>query len=465
MDRNTDRLGFALIALSVVAVILIIMNTIFGTTVKGIYKGLQTWANNSFNGLDKSKSEANGPKKQYTHKFYSWTKGSIQSVINAQSYEQPYYNLLKGTTISKSIAGSGGANVNGLLYGFDNGSSVMDQGFKVGDTVAIEFDWKANHASAGTFIMQWHGTPWGISMKPISINSMTSGHVRYTFTFRDVDAISVAPGLGYRIDNVPTDNSISFSNVSIRSNSSAVGWAPAQSDISSGLVAESIGTYTDTNVDINKNYDKSKMTWVATSPDVTHTAYANNAEGTLDFNPDYKSAVGLDVLNITNWAKNDSMSRSTYKFVSNADSRFKVTGKGTANYEVLSKSFPAKVGDKLRFTVSYTNRQPFAIYEHYGLQFIVNDAYTESFTTPSKIVLPNKIIEPTEYQLEYTVKTSNVWMELNFGMVVDQSQVDSDIKIEVENLTNPVKYAYRGSYKDNTATDSPNPSDYTWSRM
>lgn len=267
MEQNTDRMGFALIALSVVAVILAIMNIFFAPTVKGIYKGLQTWANNSFNGLDKSTSETNSPKKQYTHKFYSWTKGSIQSVINAQSYEQPYYNLLKGTTISKSIAGSGGANVNGLLYGFDNGSSVMDQGFKVGDTVAIEFDWKANHASAGTFIMQWHGTPWGISMKPISINSMTSGHVRYTFTFRDVDAISVAPGLGYRIDNVPTDNSISFSNVSIRSNSSAVGWAPAQSDISSGLVAESIGTYTDTNVDINKNYDKSKMTWVATSPD------------------------------------------------------------------------------------------------------------------------------------------------------------------------------------------------------
>ncbi|ADM73686.1 tail protein [Lactococcus phage 949] len=197
----------------------------------------------------------------------------------------------------------------------------------------------------------------------------------------------------------------------------------------------------------------------------THTAYANSADGTLDFNPDYKSAVGLDILNFTSWAKNTSMSSSTYNFVSNADRSFKVTGKGTSGYEVLSKSFPAKVGDKLRFTVHYTNRLAFGLYNNYGLQFVVNNAYTESVTSTSKIVLPNEIIASTEYQLEYTATTSNVWMQLNFGGVADSSQVDFDIEIEVENLTNPVKYAYIGTYTDYTATDSINPSDYTWSRI
>ena len=194
----------------------------------------------------------------------------------------------------------------------------------------------------------------------------------------------------------------------------------------------------------------------------THWAYANSADGTLDFNPDYKSAIGLDALNITNWAKNTPMSNSTYKFNSNADSSFKVTGRGTGGYEVLSKSFPAKIGDKLRFTVRYTNRLAFELYNGYGLQFVVSDEYTESPTSTSKIVLPNAITISTEYQLEYTTTTNNVWMQLNFGGVADSSQVDFDVKIEVENLTNPVKYTYMGTYSDYIATDSTNPSDYAW---
>lgn len=195
---------------------------------------------------------------------------------------------------------------------------------------------------------------------------------------------------------------------------------------------------------------------------ITHTAYANSADGTLDFNPDYKSAVGLDILNIINWTKNTSMSNSTYNFARNADNSFKVTGRGTSGYEVLSKSFPAKVGDKLMFTVRYTNRLSFGLFSGYGLQFVVNSTYIESTTSTSKIVLPNEITVSTEYQLEYTATSSNVWMQLNFGGVADSSQVDFDVKIEVENLTNPVKYAYLGNYSDYTITDSINPSDYTW---
>ncbi len=216
----------------------------------------------------------------------------------------------------------------------------------------------------------------------------------------------------------------------------------------------------------NSTFDKiSSITSGIRVSEIKHTAYANNAEGTLDFNPDYKSAVGLDVLNITNWAKTAQMSSSTYKLVSNADRSFKVTGKGTTGYEVLSKSIPAKVGDKLRFTVRYTNRQEFRTYNDYGLQFVVNDAYTDSLGITSKIVLPNTITEPKEYLLDYTATTSNVWMQLNFANIVDQSPVDFDIKIEVENLTNPVKYAYIGTYSDYTAPDSANPSDYTWRKM
>ncbi len=43
MEQNTDRMGFALIALSVVAVVLLIMNTFFGPTVKGFFNGFNDW--------------------------------------------------------------------------------------------------------------------------------------------------------------------------------------------------------------------------------------------------------------------------------------------------------------------------------------------------------------------------------------------------------------------------------------
>ena len=47
MEQNTDRMGFALIALAVVAVVLVLMNTVFGPTVKGFFTGLKTWSEKS----------------------------------------------------------------------------------------------------------------------------------------------------------------------------------------------------------------------------------------------------------------------------------------------------------------------------------------------------------------------------------------------------------------------------------
>ena len=193
-----------------------------------------------------------------------------------------------------------------------------------------------------------------------------------------------------------------------------------------GLLISGLVMIANTNV-MPKISEKANALIKTTNPDATH----------LDFN--HKSAVGLDVLNITKWTKNAPMTNSTFNVAKNADNSFKVTGRGTAGYEVLSKSFPAKVGDKLRFTVSYTNRRAFDLWNNCGLQFVVNGTYTDSPYLTSKIVLPKEITKSTEYQLEYTATTDNVWMGLNLAGVSDDSQVDFDIKIEVENLTNPVK--------------------------
>ena len=160
------------------------------------------------------------------------------------------------------------------------------------------------------------------------------------------------------------------------------------------------------------------------------------------------------------------MKNSTYTISNNADGSFKIFGKGASFSEVLSKSFPAKVGDKFKFTIHYANRKQFELLNNIGLQFASSDAYKEDIGLTSKVVLPNTVTPLTEYQLEYTATGSNVWMLLNFGGVEDTALVDFDIKIEVENLTNPVKYAYIGTYTgkivDGQSTD---PVKYNWKKI
>ncbi len=61
MEQNTDRMGFALIALSVVAVVLLIMNTFFGPTVKGYFSGFKSWQESTFSQINTSPSNKINP--------------------------------------------------------------------------------------------------------------------------------------------------------------------------------------------------------------------------------------------------------------------------------------------------------------------------------------------------------------------------------------------------------------------
>ena len=61
MEQNTDRMGFALIALSVVAVVLLIMNTFFGPTVKGFFNGFNEWQESTFSQINTSPSNKINP--------------------------------------------------------------------------------------------------------------------------------------------------------------------------------------------------------------------------------------------------------------------------------------------------------------------------------------------------------------------------------------------------------------------
>ena len=61
MEQNTDRMGFALIALSVVAVVLLIMNAFFVPTVKGFFNGFNEWQESTFSQINTSPSNKINP--------------------------------------------------------------------------------------------------------------------------------------------------------------------------------------------------------------------------------------------------------------------------------------------------------------------------------------------------------------------------------------------------------------------
>ena len=58
MEQNSDRMGFALIALVVVAFVLVAMNTVLKPTVNGFFNNFQTWMSSTFSQISNGKGTA-----------------------------------------------------------------------------------------------------------------------------------------------------------------------------------------------------------------------------------------------------------------------------------------------------------------------------------------------------------------------------------------------------------------------
>ena len=57
MEQNSDRMGFALVALVVVALVLAVMNTVFKQTVKGFFDNFKTWMDGTFKTITASNTK------------------------------------------------------------------------------------------------------------------------------------------------------------------------------------------------------------------------------------------------------------------------------------------------------------------------------------------------------------------------------------------------------------------------
>lgn len=169
----------------------------------------------------------------------------------------------KAKIIQSDIAGNNTLNQSALLYSFDNNSTLNNQGFSINDTVTLEFDWSATNPASGSFILQWQGDPWGFNVPTINLSSTNgSGHVIHTFNIRDIDINStvVAGAIGYRLDNIPANTVITFSNVIISKAKTSQPWMPSSSEVTNDDYPKYIG-YSNT---VKTNKVANDYKWFAT---------------------------------------------------------------------------------------------------------------------------------------------------------------------------------------------------------
>lgn len=310
MEHNTDRLGFALIAIAVISIFLFFVNSIYQPSTANRFKGFRDWMQQG-NGDSNSKftthwayawsadgktrfttvkptdeippfvgkySDSNASQSSdyndyvwasngdidaavpITHTAYSWSANGKDrfSVI------KPNYNILRGTRTANSVVGTNSPNQAATIYYYDKPGLMADQGLKVGDQVTYSFDWSVTNPTKGNFYLQLRNTPWTRICPTITISpSNGSGHVTSTVTITDDMIKGNVYGINRRADYLPTNSTLTISNMKMETGAIATAWMPSQSEATSSDGPKYIGTYTDINK--KQSQDPASYTWKAAS--------------------------------------------------------------------------------------------------------------------------------------------------------------------------------------------------------
>ena len=258
MEQNTDRMGFALIALSIVAVVLIIMNTIFGPMVKGYFQGLQKWSDNVMNQLN--------PPQQYEHKAYAWSADGKDRF----STIKPNYNLLNFKT-NLSL---------GKFYGWaaDSQTSSANRALfgkiKVipGASYSLSADWSKTtwlnlygfKDETDTIALSKYGSAGGIG------DYAWSSNFGFASTIIHNTVITIPDGINYIGVSYCSPSSTTLllqdllsAKLKLEPGSVATPYMPSESEATPADGPNYIGTYTDTNQ--QGSQDPSKYTWTKTN--------------------------------------------------------------------------------------------------------------------------------------------------------------------------------------------------------
>ena len=272
MDSNSDRIGFALLAIVFISFLLVGVNSTKNTT-SNFFKGFSSWVTDSRDG-EKNKN------KYKTYYAYAWSADGKDKFTTQDMSESNVPNLVSPTDTT-SIDGTNGANQCILVASLaDQSQTLQNLGFKSGDKLTVTGDVavnvKSKSAPGGTFLLQFGNSPWGIGVGSTSINGQSKTyHISSTIDVSSYLA-SAVKGIQLRLDNVPTTTTVTVSNVRFqKANGETV--APYVGKYSGLTSSNQSMKYTDYEWVHNANYliNASDDDDELTKPDVMHTAYAN----------------------------------------------------------------------------------------------------------------------------------------------------------------------------------------------
>lgn len=186
-------------------------------------------------------------------KWYTYEKLSFSTIENGDFDQRtskiygtnvPPVNLLWGTGTSVSITGTNIANQRKTIYLFDNWKTFAEQGFKIGDKLAISFDYSVSNPTSGNFSIQFNDEPWTISGASKNIDSsITSGHIYAAFDITSSNIGGIATGVELRLDNIPTTTTVTISKLTIKVSSNELPWSGSTSEVG-GYVYSNYPSYT-----------------------------------------------------------------------------------------------------------------------------------------------------------------------------------------------------------------------------
>ncbi|ARM67720.1 hypothetical protein LW81_150 [Lactococcus phage LW81] len=224
--------------------------------------------------------------KAYTHTAYSWSADGKDGFTTVY----PNLNLLKGTRVPISRTGKNETNQRELLWQFDNGKNVQNQGLSVGDTLTCTFDWTVTNPTSGSFLVQLNEFNWQYLSKIISITSENkSGHSEFSFVVDSSFLSGIANGVQVRLDNLPTDSVLTISNFLFTKGSIATPYMLSESEVKTSDYPSYIGTYSDDNVESSLDYSKYQWAIFKGQDSNAYTAYSWSADGVDRFSTVYPS--------------------------------------------------------------------------------------------------------------------------------------------------------------------------------
>ena len=255
MENNSDRMGFALIALSVVAFVLLAVNGPLKSTVGGFFNGFKDWQTQTVNGI----SESN--KQDVTHTAYSWSSDGTDGF-----YVGSGRNLLLGTrdfsginTRGNKVAVTNGQETFQATTGTFQGSSATYFDIVNFWSLPLEKDtdytasfWVKTSENTNIWSYLYDSGSNGNYADSSTVNQATTNYTRFVVHFHNGNNTATPSFIPVRIQKPGV--TVWVYGCMLEKGTVAHPWSPAPSD-----QPKYIGTYTDKNDSASQ--DPAKYTW------------------------------------------------------------------------------------------------------------------------------------------------------------------------------------------------------------